>query len=61
MSQRSAKWTNGKTTRDGWYEYYWPGDFFWVKAGSETVRKVYRDEPEWGEWRLVRDEQPATT
>lgn len=58
MSRRYAKWTNGKTVREGWYEFYWPGDFFWVRVGRAAVRKVYGDEPEWGDWRVVREPPP---
>lgn len=53
---RPAKWTNGKTVRNGFYEFYWPGDFFWVWFGNAAARKVYNDTPEWGNWKLIREE-----
>ncbi len=61
MSVHQATWTNGKEQITGSWEYYWPGDFFWVRldkedpiTGSERVFKVYGEKPEWGKWKRVK-------
>lgn len=60
---REATWTNGKRTVKGRWDYYRPGDFFTITldqrdsiTGQRTKTfRSYRDEPEWGNWKLVED------
>jgi hypothetical protein len=59
-----ATWTDGKRTVKGRWEYYRPGDFFTIVldapdrlAGKHTRSiRSYRDEPEWGNFKLIRPE-----
>lgn len=62
---REATWTNGKQTVKGHWTYYRPSDKFFIELNSTDrvtglKRKIesYRDEPEWGNWKLVREDRP---
>lgn len=66
MSQRrQAQWTNGKKTISGRWHYFRPGDFFIIEldqsdrtTGQKTKTfRVYGEFPEWGNFKLVRDER----
>lgn len=54
MTVHTATWKDGDRVMTGRWEYYWPGDFFhiWPDKGPIKYRKSYRDEPEWGKWKL---------
>lgn len=64
---REAQWTNGKRTVSGRWSYYWAGDFFTVEldqrdrtTGERTKTfRVYGDSPEWGKFRLVKNQEAA--
>jgi hypothetical protein len=63
MSARDGKWTNGKETETGRWVYNWAADNFTISLDSRdpiTGRPrtfiVYGDSPEWGKWKLVREE-----
>jgi hypothetical protein len=61
-----AKWTDGKRTITGRFEYYWPGDRFdiWLDSTDRITGKqrhislVGEDSPQWGKWKIVREETP---
>lgn len=60
---RTAAWFNGKTYLYGWFEYHWRSDNFTVVLDSiddvtgqrRTIRGLYGDSPEWGNWKMVTD------
>jgi hypothetical protein len=63
-----ATWVNGKKTVTGEWEYYWPGDkfFIWlnstdrVTGNQRTITVVGGEHPEWGNWKLVKEENEKT-
>ena len=55
-----AQWTNGKTTLNGWWEYFWQSDSFLIileKTRGHAARRfrTKNDTPEWGKYKLVED------
>lgn len=42
-----------RKTRKGWWDYYWPGDFFRVQIKGLSYRRVYGERPEYGSFRLA--------
>jgi len=63
-----ATWVNGKKRIEGYYFYYWPRDTWIVtlKSRDRVTGELRRldllgyDAPEWGNWKLVREEKEAT-
>ena len=60
---RRGKWTTGKTTITGWWCYNWASRTFLVLldsvdriTGEQRRLLVHNDTPEWGRWKLVREE-----
>lgn len=58
---REAEWVNGKQTVKGRWQYYWPSDKFFIEldrkdrvTGQKRMITAYGDEPEWGNWKIVR-------
>lgn len=53
----NGKWRNRKSgkVREGWWSYYWPSDVFVVKISGLSQRRIHGDEPEYGDWQLVRE------
>jgi hypothetical protein len=54
-----AKWTDGTRTIDGWWEYVWQSDCFFIilektRGHAERRFKTYNDEPEWGSYKLIK-------
>ena len=59
---KPGKWTNGKRTITGWWDYYWPADRFDIRLNSKDringfarSFSTHGDKPEWGNWKLVPD------
>lgn len=60
---KKGKWKNGKRIITGLWEYVWSSDRFYVIldskdriTGENKKVVVTGDTPEWGNWRLIRDE-----
>lgn len=68
MSIKQAKWSNGKTTITGTWQYVWSRDVFVIRLdGRDPVTNIRRapfethnDSPEWGKWKLVGEAATAT-
>lgn len=60
---KEAVWQNGKKTVKGRWQYHWAADKFYIEldrrdsiTGSRTRTIIaHGDEPEWGNWKLVRN------
>jgi len=57
-----AKWTNGKRTITGEYRYNWNSNCFTIildkknrYTGERERFTIHEDEPEWDNWKLVKD------
>jgi hypothetical protein len=57
-----AKWTNGSRTIKGRWFYDLPADKFYIEldsidriTGCQRNITSHRDEPEWGNWKLVKE------
>lgn len=61
LTMRETNYRNLKSgkTRKGWWDYYWPGDFFRVQIKGLSYRRVYGERPEYGSW--VEAESRAKT
>jgi hypothetical protein len=63
---RHTTWTNGKRTVKGCWNYYWASDCFVVTlfqrdrttGASEKTFRVYGDTPEWGNWKMQKENAP---
>ena len=61
---RKAKWTNGKRTVSGWWEYRWQSDRFFIildqsdrtTGTRQKTLTTCNDTPEWGRFKLVEGE-----
>jgi hypothetical protein len=54
---KTAKWTDGKTTLNGWWEYNWQSDSFFIilektRGHAERRFRTHNDTPEWGKYKL---------
>jgi predicted alpha-1,6-mannanase (GH76 family) len=63
---RTAKWRNGKREITGRWEYLWAAQRFVIvldatdrTTGQQKRFVVSGDTPEWGNWRLVKEEKNA--
>lgn len=65
---REAVWKNGRKKLTGRWYYCWAGDYFVVRLDPEcSIRhkflnsefRVYDESPEFGRWKLVRDQAPS--
>lgn len=63
-----ATWVNGKKKLKGRWYYSWGPNKFWISLDSKDpitgeFRRfdVYGDSPEWGKWKLVRENTTKTT
>lgn len=57
---KTGKWSNGKRTLSGWWEYNWQSDSFLIilektRGHSERRFRTYNDSPEWGKYKLKED------
>jgi len=58
-----ARWTNGKRTVSGWWEYIWQSDRFFIiidqrdrtTGASQKTLTTHNDTPEWGNFKLVKE------
>lgn len=52
----NGRWRNTKSgnVREGWWEYYWPSDCFYVHIKGCPKQRVYGEEPEYGDWEMVK-------
>lgn len=58
-----ATWTNGKRRVTGYWEYHRHSDRFLIildsrdrLTGRQRRMEIATERPEWGNWKLVRDE-----
>ncbi len=53
----NGKWRNRKSgkVREGFWIYRWASDTFDVRIKGCPRKHVYGDEPEYGDWKLVRE------
>jgi len=58
-----AKWINGKKTLTGQWSYNWASDSFYISlnskdriTGENRSFRVTGDKPEWGNWKLVKEQ-----
>ncbi len=66
MTVRPGTWKNNKRTVNGWWSYQWAQDTFLIELDqrdrttgmTKTFRVKGSDTPEWGNWKLVRAEEP---
>jgi hypothetical protein len=57
---KKATWVNGKRTVTGEWEYYWPGDKFFIRLDTKDritgdykrITVVGGEHPEWGNWKI---------
>ena len=62
MSWKKARWTRGKRTIAGEWDYYRPSDIFTISLNKtnpftnqpETIQ-VKGETPEWGGWKLLEE------
>lgn len=59
----NGKWLNNKSgkIREGWWTYYWPSDVFYVAIKGLRQQRIHGEEPEYGNWRLVRQSHANST
>lgn len=62
MNNTPGIWVNGKKTLTGEWRYNWNSGSFtiWLDSkdritGEYRVLTTYNDEPEWGNWKLVKE------
>lgn len=60
MTATRAVWSDGKTTVEGEWEYYRPGDFFIIRLDDKDPItqqprkfKTHFDVPEWGKFKRI--------
>ena len=60
---KKGRWRNGDQVIDGHWQYNWASDTFSIRldsrdpiTGLTRSFTVYGDEPEWGNWKLERDD-----
>lgn len=57
---KEASWTNGKETVTGKWAYIYESDSFFISLKNGETRRTYRDEPEWGSFKLIRKNNEAS-
>lgn len=69
-SDKNAKWKNIKTKKiiTGSWTYNWSGNYFFISldkrepiSGMPIEFKIYDEHPEWGNWKLIRNEHTTKT